>query len=254
MPQNRVPFGTCWLYDHSYTPWGKARTVTWLSCMFIFTLSFMSDSIPSILSPSLRSGIGFYLLVFVIILLGAVFIITPVPENSILFLAGALAVSGQVSLGWVLLASIAGAYIGYDLNYWTGRLLRFTFCRRVWPHIFHEKNVEKTRKLMERFGPISVVVSRFIPAVNLPPFFAGLESMDYGTYAAVNLAGAVLWCIVTVLLGYYIGSLDIIQDYVNLLFDLAILVTVVVIAYTAIATLMARRKPDQENPPGPANG
>jgi membrane-associated protein len=205
-------------------------------------LNLIPDNGPSSLSPFFHSGPGFYLVVFLVILLGAVFIITPVPENSILFLAGALAVNGQVSLEWVLIVSIAGAYVGYDLNYWTGRLLRFTFCRRVWPHIFHEKNVEKTRELMERFGPISVVVSRFIPAVNLPPFFAGLDSMDYGRYVAVNLAGAVLWCIITVLLGYFIGSLDIIQDYVNLLFDLAILVTIIALLYAAVSLVRERRK------------
>jgi len=203
-------------------------------------LNGTTENAPSFLSPYLHSGLGFYLLIFVIILLGAVFIITVVPENSILFLAGALAVNGGVSLDWVLVASIAGAYIGYDLNYWTGRLLRLTFCRRVWPRIFHEKNVEKTRALMERFGPVSVVISRFIPAVNLPPFFAGLDSMDYGRYVAVNLAGAVLWCIITVLLGYYIGSLDIIQDYVNLLFDLAILATIITLLY-AVLTLVLER-------------
>ena len=200
----------------------------------------LPDTAPIILGPSFHSGIWFYLLVFVIILLGAVFIITPVPENTLLFFAGALAVNNQVSLFWVFIVSIIGAYVGYDLNYWTGRLLRLTFCRRVWPRIFHEKNVEKTRALMERFGPVSVVISRFIPAVNLPPFFAGLDSMDYDRYVAVNLAGAVLWCIITVLLGYYIGSLDIIQDYVNLLFDLAILATIITLLY-AVLTLVLER-------------
>jgi membrane-associated protein len=210
-------------------------------------LTLLQENTPSLLSPSFHSGPGFYLIVFLVILLGAVFIITPVPENSILFLAGALAVNGQVSLEGVLLASVAGAYIGYDLNYWTGRLLRFTFCRRVWPHIFHAKNVEKTRELMDRFGPISVVISRFIPAVNLPPFFAGLDSMNYGRYVVVNLAGAVLWCIITVLLGFFIGSLDIIQDYVNLLFDLAIFATIVTLVYAGI-TLVRERKKSGKNP------
>jgi membrane-associated protein len=194
-----------------------------------------TENAPSLLGSSVHSGVGFYLLIFLVILLGAVFIITPVPENSILFLGGALSVSGQVSLEWVLFASIAGAYIGYDLNYWSGRLFSLAVCRRFCPHILHAKNIEKTRALMARFGPVSVVISRFIPAVNLPPFFAGLDSMDYGRYVVVNLAGAVLWCGVTILLGYYIGSLDVIQDYVNLLFDLAILVTVLAIAYAGVS-------------------
>jgi len=210
--------------------------------MLPINLSSIPDSAPNILSPSFHSGPMFYLLVFVIILLGAVFIITPVPENSILFLAGALAVGGQVSLEWVLLVSIAAAYIGYDLNYWTARVLNLAVCRRFCPHVAQAGKIEKARALIERFGPLSVVVSRFIPAVNLPPFVAGLDSMNYRYYAAANLVGAVLWCVITVLLGYFIGSLDVIQDYVNFLFDIAILVTIAAFAYAVILLIRANRE------------
>ncbi|HVN65518.1 MAG TPA: DedA family protein [Methanomicrobiales archaeon] len=208
--------------------------------MLLSILNGSVENAPSLLGPSVHSGPGFYLIVFLVILLGAVFVITPVPENTLLFLAGALAVSGPVSLGWVLAASIAGAYAGYDLNYWTGRLLNVAVCRRFCPHILQTRNIEKARALMERFGPVSVVISRFIPGVNLPPFFAGLDSMDYSRYMMVNLVGAVLWCGITVLLGYTIGSLDIIQDYANLLFDLAILVTIATLAYAVILLVRAR--------------
>ena len=206
-----------------------------------------TENAPSLLGPAIHSGLWFYMVVFLVILIGAVFIITPVPENSLLFIAGALAVSGQVSLGWVLVASVAGAYIGYDLNYWTGRFFSLAVCRRFCPRILQDRNIGKARALMERFGPVSVIISRFIPAVNLPPFFAGLDSLDYGRYVAVNFIGAVLWCGMTVLLGYTIGSLDIIQDYVNLLFDLAMIVTVAAIVYGAV-TLVRERRKERESP------
>jgi len=210
--------------------------------MLLAILDLIPDTAPTLFGPSFHSGVWFYLLVFAVILLGAVFIITPVPENSLLFLAGAMAVTSQVSLAWVLAASIAGAYVGYDLNYWSGRLLNLAVCRRACPHILHEKNMEKTRALMERFGPLSVVISRFIPAVNLPPFFAGLDSMNYRRYVVANIAGAVLWCCVTVLLGYFVGSLEIIQDYVTFIFDLVLILTVVIIAYSLAKLVRARGK------------
>lgn len=200
------------------------------------------DTAPTLFSPSFHSGIWVYLLVFAVILLGAVFIITPVPENSLLFLAGAMAVNNQVSLVWVLAASIAGAYVGYDLNYWSGRLFNLAVCRRFCPHILHAKKIEETRALIERFGPISVVISRFIPAVNLPPFFAGMDSMNYRWYVVVNLFGAILWCGVTVFLGYLIGSLDIVQDYVTFIFDLVVLVTAITIVYAVVNLVRARGK------------
>jgi membrane-associated protein len=216
--------------------------------MLLAILDLIPDTAPSLFGPSFHSGVWFYLLVFAVILLGAVFIITPVPENSLLFLAGAMAVTNRVSLAWVLVASIAGAYVGYDLNYWSGRLFNLAVCRRFCPHILNAKNMEKTRALIERFGPLSVVISRFIPTVNLPPFFAGLDSMNYSRYVAANIIGAVLWCCVTVLLGYFVGSLEIIQDYATFIFDLVLLVTAATIVYAVVNIAMARRK-DGEAPP-----
>ncbi|HMA04962.1 MAG TPA: DedA family protein [Methanomicrobiales archaeon] len=209
-------------------------------------LHLIPDTAPSLLGPTFHSGIWFYLLVFLVILIAAVFVVTPVPDQSILFLAGAMAVNNQVSLAWVLVASIAGAYVGYDLNYWSGRLFSLVVCRRACPYILSAKNILRARALLDRFGPLSVVISRFIPAVNLPPFFAGLESMDYGRYMVANLAGAVLWCGVTVILGYFVGSLGIIQDYVNLLLDLVILATIAAIGYAA-ARFVWERARNREN-------
>ena len=210
-------------------------------------LDLLPDTAPSLLSPSFHSGLGFYLIVFLVILLGAVFIITPVPENSLLFLAGAMAVNNQVSLLWVLVASIAGAYVGYDLNYWSGRFFNLAVCRRFCPHILYTKKIEETRALIERFGPVTVVISRFIPAVNLPPFFAGMDSMNYRWYVVVNLLGAALWCGITVLLGYFVGSLEVVQDYVNFIFDLVILVTILTIIYAVVNLVRAGGK-DGETP------
>jgi membrane-associated protein len=199
---------------------------------------------PFLPAPSVPSGIWFYLLVFAVILLGAVFIITPVPENSLLLVSGAMAVNGQVSLAGVLVAAIAGAYIGYDLNYRTGRLFDLAVCRRYCPHILHEKNIGKTRALMKRFGLLSVIISRFIPLVNLPPFFAGLEALDYRWYMAVNFAGAVLWCGITVLIGYFIGTFAIVQDFLPLIFGLVLLVSMIAIAYALVRVVEAGWRKD----------
>ena len=191
------------------------------------------------------AGLWFYLLVFTILLLGAVFIITPVPENSFLLVSGAMAVSGRVSLAGVFAAAVAGAYIGYDLNYRTGRLFDLAVCQRVCPHILRERNIGRTRALMERYGPLSVVISRFIPLVNLPPFFAGLEAMNYRWYVVVNLAGALLWCGVTVLIGYYVGTFPLVQDYLPLIFILVLLVTAMAIAYGVGKLVQARMRRDR---------
>ena len=194
--------------------------------------NILTNSTSALLNPSYQAGIWFYILVFLVIFLGAVFIITPVPENSLLFVAGSMAANQLVSLEWLLIASIAGAYIGYDLNYWSGRFFNLAVCRKTCPHILGKKNMDKTEELMKKFGPLSVIISRFIPAVNLPPFYAGMRSMNYYRYIIANVIGAVMWCTITVFLGYFAGNLDIIQDNLNILFGVVILSLIVTFLYT----------------------
>ena len=143
-----------------------------------------------------------------------------------------MAANQLVSLEWLLIASIAGAYIGYDLNYWSGRFFNLAVCRRTCPHILGKKNMDKTEELMKKFGPLSVIISRFIPALNLPPFYAGMRAMNYYRYIIANVIGAIIWCTVTVFLGYFAGNLDIIQDNLNILFGLVILVLILTFLYT----------------------
>ncbi len=176
-------------------------------------------------------GSWVYILIFVVVLLASVFIITPVPANSLLFVSGAMAMNGQLSLGWVLASAVTAAYIGYDLNYWSARLLGLAVCRKGCPHIFKAGNIERTHALLTKYGPLSIIISRFIPVLNLPPFFAGLNSMDYRRYMLFNFLGAVAWCGVVLFIGYVMGGIEIIRKYLPLIFVLVILVLAITLIY-----------------------
>ena len=121
-----------------------------------------------------QSAIVIPISVFIAILVGAIFIPTFIPDSAILVLSGVLAKNGHVNLDWLVFAAVTGAYIGYDLDYWSGRVFGFTVCRTKCPHVFEEKRQEQIRNMMEKYGSWSIVISRFIPIVNLPPFFAEL--------------------------------------------------------------------------------
>jgi membrane-associated protein len=196
--------------------------------------NILTNSTSVLLSPSYQPGIWFYVLVFIVIFLGSVFIVTPFPVNSLLFVAVVMAVNHEVSLEWVLITAIAAAYSGYDVNYWSGRLFNFTVCRKTCPHIFDKENIGKAEELFNKFGPLSIIISRFIPIVNLPPFYAGLKSMNYIHYIIVNFVGAVLWCAIVTFLGYSVGNFNIIQDNLNLLFVMVILALIVTFLYSGI--------------------
>jgi membrane-associated protein len=89
-------------------------------------------------------GTWVYVFIFISILLASTFIIAPLPGNSLLFVSGALIVNNQLSLYLVLTATISAAYIGYDLNYWSGRLIDLTVCKTSCPHVFTARNTKKS--------------------------------------------------------------------------------------------------------------
>ena len=178
-----------------------------------------------------------YLLIFVIILLCSVFVITPLPGNSLLFVTGAMAMNHILSLEWVFVSALSAAYIGYDLNYWSARILGLAVCRKGCPYIFKSINVVRTHELLEQYGPLAIIISRFIPAVNLPPFFAGLDSMNYRHYALFNLLGAALWCGIILAMGYELGGLGIIRTYLPVLILLVILAVIIALIYGVVTLI-----------------
>jgi len=66
--------------------------------------------------------------------------------------------------------------------------------------------------------------------------------MNYNRYVVANILGAALWCSVTVLLGYFVGSFEVIQDYVTFVFDPVLLVTAITIIYAVVKLVRAREK------------
>jgi membrane protein DedA with SNARE-associated domain len=104
--------------------------------------------VQTLLFGSDLSIIWVYFLIFAAILLGAIFIPTFIPDSSILILSGVLAKNGHIILMWLFFATVMGAYIGYDLDYWSGRVLGLTVCRKRCPQIFEEKRLEPIRKVI----------------------------------------------------------------------------------------------------------
>ena len=73
---------------------------------------------------------------------------------------------------------------------------------------------------MDRFGPAAMILSRFMPVLNLPSFIAGVNAMEYRRYVVFNLISLAVWCGTLLMLGYYIGSIAIIDKYLDDLTDL----------------------------------
>lgn len=125
---------------------------------------------------------------------------------------------------WLGVMAVGGGFVGYEINYWGGRRFGLAICRGACPVVLHDKNVQKALDMMGRFGPVSLIFSRFMPVLNLPSFIAGVDAMEYRRYVGFNLLSSAIWCGTLLGLGYYIGNISIINQYLDDLTDVFIII------------------------------
>ncbi len=134
-------------------------------------------------------------------------VVTPfLPGDSLLFAAGAcLGVTGISPMLPILFITCA-AIVGNWTNYTIARsTLGQQIIRRGWikPH-----HLAKTAAYFERFGGMTVSISRFIPIVRtIAPFLAGLSGMNARRFALFNILGAVTWCAGLLTAGFWLGQI-----------------------------------------------
>ena len=132
----------------------------------------------------------------------------PLPGESALVAAAALAARGDLSVAHVLLAAFSGAVLGDSTGYLIGRLGGRPLLMRFGPHIgLTPERYARFSKLMRRRGAWVVMTARFIVVLRqLNGLMAGAMMMPWPVFAAANAAGAALWAGAWVLGVYLFGS------------------------------------------------
>ena len=180
-------------------------------------------------------GVWVYALLFAIIFVETGVVVMPfLPGDSLLFVCGALAAVGGLSLPLLIALLITAAVLGDALNYSIGRHIGprvWTFEQSRW---FNRKAFERTNAFYEKHGAITIIVARFMPFVRtFAPFVAGVAAMSYRKFALYNVVGGVIWVVSLTGLGYLIGNLP----WVKAHFSWVALALIVVPALPAIIEL-----------------
>ena len=131
----------------------------------------------------------------------------PLPGETALVTAAALAAGGHLSISAVVATAVAAAIIGDNGGYWVGRAGGIPLVRRYGRFIhLNESHLERTRRFFERHGPKTVFIGRFIALLRTwAAVLAGAARMSYGTFMLYNALGAACWAVVVGALGYVFG-------------------------------------------------
>jgi membrane protein DedA with SNARE-associated domain len=167
----------------------------------------------------------------------------PVPGETALLAAGALAHFGELSLGWVMLAAMAGALAGDNLGFLVGRLGGRALAERHGARLgLTKERLAGFDRFFERYGPKAIVIARFVTGLRVVcAVLAGGSGLKWRRFAAYNAVGVVTWSIVIGLIGYFLGeSWDLLERWIG---RSSVVVLAVILVLAAAWFIRARRAP-----------
>ncbi|WP_243668701.1 hypothetical protein [Methanoculleus chikugoensis] len=157
-------------------------------------------------------GTFVYFFLFLIIFLETGLVVTPyLPGDSLLFLVGAIAAQGNLSLlPPVLALLITAAIAGGHAELLDREGVRLPVPLAGGNPVHQTAPYREDRSYFEKYGGKTIVIARFAPFVRtLAPFLAGgTGKMDYSRFILFNATGGgVLWVTSFILAGYLFGNI-----------------------------------------------
>lgn len=128
------------------------------------------------------------------------------PGTTLLIAAGALMANGTLPYLPIVIGAVVGAVLGDSVSYWIGR--RFgAGIGRVWPFTRNPELIPSGTRFFARHGGKSVFIGRFFgPVRAVIPLAAGILRMPPGRFWIANIASAVIWAPMLLLVGEGVGA------------------------------------------------
>jgi len=164
------------------------------------------------------------------------------PGDTLLFAIGLLSSQGYVPepFGIVLVVLTAGAIVGNAVGYEIGRWAGPPLLEREDRRWLSAEHIERTRTFFEKYGPPAIVLARFVPIVRtVITVTAGAAGMARRTFLVYSTLGGIVWVCGVTSLGYFLGNVPFVRDYVQPHLDL-ILLSVVVLSVLPAAIHFGR--------------
>jgi len=193
-------------------------------------------------------GVWTYLILFLIVFCETGLVVTPfLPGDSLLFAVGTFCATGTLDLWLSMLLLASAAVLGDAVNYAIGARLGPAVFRRDDVRFLNRKHLDRTHEFYERYGPVTIVIARFVPIVRtFAPFVAGIGRMSYARFAFYNVTGALLWVLSLVLAGYAFGNIPIVRKN----FSLVIIAIIILSVLPAVIEALRHRRPGgRKRPP-----
>lgn len=155
---------------------------------------------------------GFVGIFFVLFAESGLFFGFFLPGDSLLFTAGVLASQRILHFPTLCILSFIAAVAGDNVGYWFGQKVGPKLFRKEESLLFKKHHLMNAQKFYEKNGAKTIIIARFIPFIRtFAPIVAGAAHMPYPIFMINNILGGFIWSVGLSALGYYLGSIPIIQ-------------------------------------------
>ncbi|WP_165020284.1 DedA family protein [Dysgonomonas sp. ZJ279] len=191
-------------------------------------------------------GVWVYAILFLIIFCETGLVVTPfLPGDSLLFLAGAIAVrpDNPLHIYFLVIILIIAAIIGDAVNYTIGRYFGQKLFSNPNSKIFKQSYLEKTNKFYEKHGGKTIILARFVPIVRtFAPFVAGMGKMSYKHFFSYNVIGGIAWVVIFCTLGALIGRLEWVEKNLDKVVLIIVVVSILPAIYEVVKAKFTAKK------------
>jgi len=201
-----------------------------------FLLDFLLHADRHLLDFVGRYGSWVYAILFTIVFAETGFVVTPfLPGDSLLFAAGALCATGELSITAMLALLMFAAFAGNAVNYSVGRF--------IGPRVFqsgarllNKQYLDRAHAFFEQYGGKAVILGRFVPIVRtFVPFVAGAAQMTSASFVVYNAVGAGAWVALCLGAGWFFGNIPIVKNNFSLVTIGIVIVSVLPMVFELIS-------------------
>ncbi|MEP6923960.1 MAG: DedA family protein [Pyrinomonadaceae bacterium] len=180
----------------------------------------------------------------------AVFALCMVEGDITLLLAGVLANTGsfgRYSYVQVVLFGTAGAVTGDFFGYLVGRF----FSKNVSSYKFYQHAKPRIESLTEKFGPLSILVSKYIYGIRAAwCIFYGVSGTPWYKFLLHDAISCFLWVLITSGIGYFFGGavIGLIGDYKRVSIGLLVVLVLGIIGFYLFERFWVTKKIEEVSP------
>jgi membrane protein DedA with SNARE-associated domain len=133
----------------------------------------------------------------------------PIPSEIVLSFSGYLVSIGQLDFWVTVFVATVAAIIGSLIDYYIGLkgIQALTKHRILGRTLFSKDQIAFASKWFDKYGTLTIFLARLIPGIRtLISFPAGAAKMPLAKFLVFTTAGCVLWNILLIYVGYYLGN------------------------------------------------